>query len=75
MNSRITIKDKITVLVGAIRSRARHAGYDPATLSAQQAANFGEMQGYQTGTIAGAFYRNCTDRQWKRVLKELGVNQ
>lgn len=69
----MTIKDKVTILACAIRSIARQAGYDPKELTKEQATNFGELQGYRGDTIAGAFYRQCTDKQWDKVLRELKI--
>ena len=70
---KITVADKIEVLAGAIRSLARKSGYDPNNLTKQQAEDFGELQGYNYNTLAGKFYREATDSQWRRVLKILGV--
>lgn len=72
MTAKILIRDKVTILACAIRSLARQAGYNPRELTKEQAVNFGEAQGWRGGTIAGVFYRSCTDKQWNKVLRELG---
>ena len=66
------ISEKINILAGAIRSRAKTWGDNPADLTNRDINDFGEAQMHQyPDTIATEFYLECTDRQWQRVCNKV----
>lgn len=66
----MTISEKVQTLAGAIRSRARAMSLEPAKLTDRQINELGDAQYQeQPSTVAAKFYVDCSDRQWKQVVR------
>jgi hypothetical protein len=64
-------QEKMEILAGAIRSRARELGQVPAELTDRAINELGDAQyAEQPRSVAGAFYGDesaCTEWHWRRV--------
>lgn len=66
------VSEKIEITARAIRHRARERGYIPSELSELEAERLINAQAYENpNSIAGKFYLEASDRQWKRIYNKV----
>ena len=61
--------DKISLLAGSIRAKAKQDGTDPKTLGDVSCKLI--ASDLDKDTVASAFFATCSESQWAKVLKQV----